>query len=87
MKLTLAVLSDICNDDLRTVKTVNASGKGISSLDDDLSPCVELRRLDLSKNKLTKTTALGDLKELSWLNLANNDLRALKGLSKLTNLI
>eukprot|EP00043_Microstomoeca_roanoka_P025456 m.8778 g.8778 ORF g.8778 m.8778 type:complete len:482 (+) comp5533_c0_seq1:146-1591(+) len=88
MKLTLPLICDLCQGaDIRTITSLEAAGKGITSLDDDLSPCVELRKVDLSNNKLAKTNPLGDLPQLSWLNLSHNDLRAIKGLTKVKTLI
>ena len=36
MKLTLAAIADICHEDVRTVKVLNASEKGLTSLEEDL---------------------------------------------------
>ncbi|XP_062507914.1 uncharacterized protein LOC134184283 isoform X1 [Corticium candelabrum] len=83
MRLSLARLADLVGEDVREVKKVDASKKGIQSLD-DLSACVELERLDLSHNNLKSLEGIADCCCLKWLNVASNQLEHLTDLKQTT---
>lgn len=87
MKLTPAILSSTVKD-AREQAAFNLSGRDISHID-DISFCIAMRRLDLSKNRLQGEglSGLQYCKGLTWLSLAHNRLEGgLEHLSKLTAL-
>ncbi len=59
MKITAALVAQLVGDDITALRTLNLSKKGIDSID-DLSSCVELRKLDLSHNELEEVDGLAD---------------------------
>ncbi|KAJ1968915.1 hypothetical protein IWQ62_000951 [Dispira parvispora] len=76
MKLTPAILSEWSSAPISEVKTLELARRDISCVD-DLSFCIELRKLDLSHNALSEkstTAGLVELKSLTWLNISNNHL-------------
>lgn len=76
MKLTPAALSELHEQRLPDIKVLNMSDKSITSIE-DISCCVQMHKLDLSKNLLKTQDSLRGLrycKELTWINLAHNSL-------------
>ncbi|KAJ1652428.1 hypothetical protein IWQ61_007234 [Dispira simplex] len=76
MKLTPAILSEWSSAPISEVKALQLARRNISSVD-DLSFCIELRKLDISHNALSHeqaTAGLAELKTLTWLNISNNHL-------------
>lgn len=53
---------------------------------DDLSVCVNLRRVDLSKNALQSVEGLAFNKELTWVSISNNQVESLADMAKLPKL-
>eukprot|EP00038_Savillea_parva_P010232 m.188793 g.188793 ORF g.188793 m.188793 type:complete len:552 (-) comp17545_c0_seq1:228-1883(-) len=84
-KLSLALLSELCGKDVRVVKAVDASGKGLDSVH-DLGPCVELRKLDLHDNLLTSLDNVACAMSLTVLNLAKNRITSVEGIEALEHL-
>ena len=86
VKLTPALIASYSTGNTVTdVQNVNCSNKNIDELD-DLSPCIELRKLDLSNNSLNSLEGISHNYELSWLNAAHNKLDDLQHLSRLQGL-
>lgn len=61
----------LSHQDALDLRTLDASGLGISSLE-GLSECVNLTELDLSSNSIRSITGLTNLQNLVTLDLANN---------------
>ncbi|KAJ1980018.1 hypothetical protein H4R34_002613 [Dimargaris verticillata] len=76
MRITAAALSQFQSVPLGEVQTLDLSNKNIDYIA-DISNCIDLRKLNLSKNALASTEAIQgilDLTSLTWLNLAHNQL-------------
>lgn len=87
MKLTPATLSSEV-ENVKEAKSINLTQKGITHID-DISFCVNLTKLDLSKNDLKNEESLNGLKyckSLTWLSLAKNELSGFSYVMELSNL-
>lgn len=87
MKLTPAYLSSNF-ENVSQLESIKVEGRDISHID-DISFLVNLKKLDLSKNRLKHGESLSGLqycKSLVWLNLAHNQLTEFKYLLGLRNL-
>jgi len=85
MKLTLAVLSQLTNQDLRRLETLVLNEKEISSVD-DIGICVELKRVELSKNNLKSLHGLAFCKSVNYLRADHNQIMSLADCQRLQNL-
>ncbi|KAJ1908869.1 hypothetical protein IWQ60_011483 [Tieghemiomyces parasiticus] len=88
MKLTPVVLTQHATVSITEAKEFNLSGKDIDEVE-DISCCIELRKLNLSNNRLSgsqSTDGLRRLTSLTWLNLAHNELDQGEFLRDLTEL-
>ncbi|KAJ1993427.1 hypothetical protein H4R33_000682 [Dimargaris cristalligena] len=89
MRLTPVYLSQQSTTNVTEVTELRLAKQDIDSID-DLSCCIELRRLDLSNNQLSdaeSTDGIKLIKTLTWLNLAHNQLNQGQFLRDLTNLV
>lgn len=89
MKLTPALLSTLIEEPLGEVKEFKLIEKGIKHVD-DISCCVNLRKLDLSKNLLkdkAQLTGIQHCESLTWLKLAFNEIESIDFLERLHNLL
>ncbi len=85
MKLTPAIISATYGGGITELTEVNFKDKGYEELD-DISVCVDLKRVDLSNNKLSNIDGLSDNKFISWLNVSHNSLETMQAVKKLTKL-
>jgi hypothetical protein len=88
MKLTPTIISQWYSDPLPELDEIKASGKGIAHIE-DISVCVNLHKLILSKNDIKSPGALSGIHHntsLTLLNLSENHLDQLDDLDKLKNL-
>ncbi|KAJ9055425.1 hypothetical protein DSO57_1004284 [Entomophthora muscae] len=89
MKLTPAVLSSFVDTPLNEIKEIKLIEKGISHID-DISCCVNLHRLDLSKNVLQFHSQMAGIQYcegLTWIKLAFNQIEEIAFLERFQNLI
>jgi Leucine-rich repeat (LRR) protein len=89
MKLTVQVISEIYPDhSLEDLKDLNASKKDIAIVE-DLSKCKQLRKVNLSNNRLVdekSINGLNDLKQMTLLNLSHNQFKDFTGFQHFTSL-
>eukprot|EP01134_Creolimax_fragrantissima_P002388 CFRG2388T1 len=81
-RLTLPKVAEFGGQDIRELKTLVASNQGFEVVD-DLSPCVEIRKITLSKNKIKSLECVKWCKSLTYLNVANNNIDSLMDLKDL----
>jgi len=87
MKLTPAYLSSNY-ENITEQKSIDLHNRNISHIE-DISFCVNLRKLDLSNNCLRSGESLSGLKyckSLTWLNLSYNKLESFDFICELENL-
>ena len=80
-----ATVPPLTDTQLKTLTTINASERGITSLT-GLDYATNLDTLNLWKNSITDLSPLSSLTNLKWLNLRKNSITSLSPLSSLTNL-
>lgn len=85
MRLTPAYISGLVGKQVNQIDALDLIDKDIDELD-DLSPLVELKKLNLSQNRISNLDGLSYNVELTWLNLSNNQLQSLKGVAKFDKL-
>ncbi|KAI9269781.1 hypothetical protein BY458DRAFT_547107 [Sporodiniella umbellata] len=89
MNLSTKLISEIYPDlSLNKITDVNASKRDITAVQ-DLSACKQIRKINLSDNKLeneTSTTGLNDVKDLILLNLSKNNFKDFTGFQHFTSL-
>jgi Leucine-rich repeat (LRR) protein len=76
---------DICAEDLATITSLDASGRGISNLE-GMQYLTSLQALYLQVNQITSLTALANLTGLKVLSLEFNQITSLTALANLTSL-
>ena len=69
--LTYAWLATRVSGSFQEIKKLVLRGEGIETIE-DLSTCVALGRLDLSRNKLRRLSGLRDNKDIYWLSVVIN---------------
>lgn len=86
-RLTPLVVSSKYKGNITTIEEIDFSQKGIEEIE-DLSSCVELKKINLNHNELSSLDGLNFNLELTVINASNNQLTssALSQLSKLTKL-
>ncbi|ORX61796.1 L domain-like protein [Hesseltinella vesiculosa] len=87
MKLDLDTLSQWHRTEaLDSIKEIKARDKGLTHLD-DISSCLQLRKLDLAKNQLTNANCnFKGLDQLTMLDLSLNNFESMHGLENMKQL-
>ena len=88
MKLDSNLITQLTSQPPADIVELNASNNKIKKID-DISVCVNLRKLYLSNNKIKQNKNLRGLQSntnLTYLNLDNNKLESAEGLEKLSEL-
>lgn len=89
MKLTPALIAEITGETIQEIKSLDVSNKQITHID-DISVCVALKKLDLSKNSLESKESLSGIqysKGLTMLNLSHNSISSIETLKNLQKLV
>ncbi|KCV72621.1 hypothetical protein H696_00205 [Fonticula alba] len=82
MRLTLARISEIAGQDPREMTSFASRDSGITELD-DLSPCVNMVRIDLTKNAIKDLSGLAHNYHLSVIYASFNQIEDMSDLAKL----